>query len=107
MSTASTNSILTALERLPLETRTEMAENVRGLTEHPGWAVFSKLLDDLVLSQRTINDRPGVREHTEYVAEHYGLQGLLRAQAIAPAVIESGDRANDMLRQTVAAMEPA
>lgn len=92
------NIILTRLDRLDPETRTDQAKHIRSLVEHPGWAVYHGLLSQALEDAREVVELK-LLEHVEYAAQHGRIRGLKFASEIPGAVIESGDRANHELRQ--------
>lgn len=99
--TQAQNTILTYLDRLDPETRVEMAAHVKALVEHPGWNVFSKLLDDRIQTARDVVEFK-LYPLDEYASQHGNIRGLRFAASIPGAVIESGERANHELRQIAA-----
>lgn len=99
------NSLVTYLGRLDPEERVRAADDVERMMETAGWQVYTDLLAKAVEEQRDITEAK-THEYAEYAAMHGRIRGLRFAQSITEAVVTSGERANDELRQ-IAAEESA
>lgn len=95
------NLILTHLSKVDPETRADQAMDMRALVQHPGWAVYTRILEKALGDARDVVELK-LLEHVEYASQHGRIRGLKFAADIPGAVIESGDRANIELRQIAA-----
>lgn len=92
------NSILSVLEREPLEDRVRLADQITVMAETPGWGAYAALLARAVGETRDLVEM-GTHEHVEYAAMHGRIRGLRYASSIVEAAVLSGERANDQLRR--------
>lgn len=99
------NTIVTHLNREPLEDRVAKARAVSDMAKTDGWLVFTDLLDAALEDAREQVEF-GTHEYEVYAAMHGRIRGLRYAASIVEAVVESGDRASNELQQ-IAAREDA
>lgn len=99
---------LAGLLKLEPETRVEMARHIKGLTEHPGWAVFEQLLTQAVEDNRMqVEGWKPTKSYEDLTRAQGYFRGLVSASMIPKAVLEAGARAETELAQIVASMENA
>lgn len=105
METPALNQVITQLMKRPPEERLEMARSLTDTMNTPGWDVFTQLLEQIVTDRRRQIEWAPIAAYEEMVSRAATLRGLLTAQSLPEAVLESGDRANEELRRIVAAQE--
>lgn len=97
------NSLLDLLSRETPEDVMAMRDPVQDLLEHPGWKLVSKFLNKRVDAIRAHTEY-GVHEQAEYAKALGEITGLRSVEAVADAIGEAANRAEQALSQLAAGL---